>query len=66
MTAKVRVQGLHMGRIPVSNGLRQGCSMAPVLFNLFFELVLEKWRMEMDQVHSYYQVSFKFNINGNI
>ena len=42
MSAKVRVGSSHTGQIPVKNGLRQGCTMAPALFNLFFELVLEK------------------------
>ena len=66
MTAKVRVGSSHTGSIPVNNGLRQGCSMAPVLFNLFFELVLETWRMEMDRAHPRHQVEFRYSINGNL
>ena len=40
--------------------------MAPVLFNLFFELVLETWRMEMDRAHPHHQVEFRYSINGNL
>ena len=66
MSAKVRVGSLHTGQIPVKNGLRQGCTMAPALFNLFFELVLEKWRAEMADEHPDLDVAFRFNINGNL
>ena len=66
MSAKVRVGSSHTDEIPVNNGLRQGCSIAPVLFNLFFELVLEKWRSEMAENHPNCDVSFRFNINGKL
>ena len=35
MKAKVRVNGKLTEAISVENGLRQGCTLAPVLFNLF-------------------------------
>ncbi len=66
MIAKVRVGGSHTKEIPVNNGLRQGCSMSPVLFNLFFELVLERFRSEMERVCPDHKVEFKFKINGNL
>ena len=66
MSAKVRVGTSHTDEIPVRNGLRLGCSMAPVLFNLFFALVLEKWRMQMDRLYPGSVVSFCFKINGNL
>ena len=66
MSAKVRVGTGHTNQIPVNNGLRQGCSIAPVLFNLFFMLVLEKWHAEMDKLDPDHGVSFRFNINGNL
>ena len=66
MSVQVRVGNAHTERIAVNNGLRQGCSMAPVLFNLFFALVLETWRAEMARDYPNHDVSFKFNINGNL
>ena len=52
MSVQVHIGESHTPRIAVNNSLRQGCSMAPVLFNynLFFALVLEKWRGEMGSV----------------
>lgn len=64
MTAAVRFSGAVSSSFPVHNGLRQGCSMAPVLFNLFLALVVEKWHMEKEQ--SGCGVDFNFNINGNL
>ena len=66
MFARVRVGSSHTDRIEVRNGLRQGCSMAPMLFNLFFSLVLETWRSKMEELCPGHSVSFRFNINGNL
>ena len=44
MKAMVRISGeLLAEEIDVENGLRQGCTMAPVLFNLYACLVVERW-----------------------
>ena len=43
MHVQVRVNGRTLEEIPVENGLRQGCTMAPVLFNLYACLVVERW-----------------------
>ena len=43
MKAQVRVSGDLSEDIDVDNGLRQGCSMAPTLFNLYACLVAERW-----------------------
>ena len=46
MEAQVRVGGKLSDTIFVRNGLRQGCTMSPVLFNLFFTAVMRMWREE--------------------
>ena len=43
MQARVRVDGELLEEIEVTNGLRQGCNMAPTLFNLFACAVAERW-----------------------
>ena len=43
MRASVRVDGITLEEIRVQNGLRQGCCMAPVLFNLYTCLAVERW-----------------------
>ena len=42
MVAEVMVNGATTLR--VSNGLRQGCTIAPTLFNPYFNLIVEQWR----------------------
>eukprot|EP00117_Sycon_ciliatum_P039014 scpid35652/ scgid3339/ Craniofacial development protein 2; p97 bucentaur protein len=44
MTASVRVDGKLTDPITVRNGLRQGCTLAPMLFNLYFSAVVASWR----------------------
>ena len=43
MRARVRLEGMMLEEIQVRNGLRQGCCMAPVLFNLYTCLAVERW-----------------------
>ena len=43
MKARVRVDGELLEEIEVENGLRQGCTMAPTLFNLYSCVVAERW-----------------------
>ncbi len=43
MSARVLVDGVGLDDIEVNNGLRQGCSMAPVLFNLYACALMERW-----------------------
>ena len=44
MEARVRVSRAVTDTILVNNGLRQGCPLAPVLFNLYFSAVVTYWR----------------------
>ena len=44
MTAVVRVSDGTTGDTNVRNGLRQECTMAPVLFNLYFAAMAACWR----------------------
>lgn len=48
MKAKIRLDGELLEEISVENGLRQGCCMAPVLFNLYTTLLIEHWREGLD------------------
>ena len=43
MEAKIRVDGEVLEEIQVNTGLRQGCMMAPTLFNLYADVVAERW-----------------------
>ena len=47
MKAKVSINGELLEEIEVRNGLRQGCTMAPVLFNLYACLVFERWSSQV-------------------
>ena len=50
MRAKVRLEGVTLEEIQVHNGLRQGCCMAPVLFNLYTCLATERWLERVQDV----------------
>ena len=43
MKARIRVDGELLEEIEVENGLHQGCTMAPSLFNLYACVVAERW-----------------------
>ena len=66
MFTRVRVGDRHTEQIAMNNGLRQGCTISPVLFNLYFALVFEKWRREVQHRHPDAGIDLRFNINGNL
>ncbi len=47
--ARVRLDGVTL-EISMQNGLRQGCCVAPVLFNLYTCLAVERWLARVDGV----------------
>ena len=49
MTAAVRVVDDITDDIEVTNGLRQGCTLAPTLFNLYFSAMVACWRARCPQ-----------------
>jgi len=57
MRASVRVKGHISDSFGVRNGVRQGCTIAPVLFNLYFCAVFEDWRQQC----SLAGVSFRYS-----
>ena len=65
MKAKIRLKGKTVGEIKVQIGLRQGCCMAPVLFNLYTSLAVERWleRLEGDEGVG---ITFKHKVDGNL
>ena len=44
MHAEVRVGSTVTDRFEVRNGLRQGCTLAPTLFNIYFSAMVADWR----------------------
>ena len=44
MLAHVHVDGSVTEEFVVTNGLHQGCTLAPMLFNLYFAAVMARWR----------------------
>ena len=49
MRAAVLVKGRYSDSFVVRNGVRQGCTIAPVLFNLYFCAMVDDWRKQCPQ-----------------
>ena len=65
MQAQIRLDGALLEPIDVTNGLRQGCCMAPVLFNLYTCIVVERWHARIEQVEGV-GVTLKFEHDGKL
>ena len=50
MQAEVTVDSQVAPMFEVCNGLRQGCVIAPTLFNHYFVLVIEQWRTKCSEI----------------
>ena len=50
MQAAVRVNTEITRSFEVRNGLRQGCTLAPVLFNVYFAAMMNNWRAQCPDV----------------
>ena len=51
MKAQLSINGeLVEEKIDVDNGLRQGCTMAPTLFNLYACLMMERWTARVEDL----------------
>ena len=59
--AEVTVDGQVAPDFEVRNDLRQGCVIAPTLFNLYFGLFIEQWRVKCSEfgVESFYKIGGK-------
>ena len=50
MYAEVRVGSQTTEKFEVWNGLRQGCTLAPTLFNIYISAVVANWRNRHEEV----------------
>ena len=62
MSATVTVCGEKSSSFPVTNGLRQGCTIAPTLFILYFDLVIRCWHSRCLAV----RVEVQYRIGGKL
>ena len=61
----IRTSQGHTQPININNGLRQGCSMAPVLFNLFMWAVFTVWSRRVSAVPGV-GMEVRYCIDGNL
>ncbi|KAJ8375401.1 hypothetical protein SKAU_G00059810 [Synaphobranchus kaupii] len=63
MTARVTIGGQESAPFPVHTGVRQGCVLAPVLFNIFLLCVTKLLHKEIEDSSG---VAVDFRLDGNI
>ncbi len=66
MSTCLRLDGVLSDPIGVENGLRQGCCMAPVLFNLYMCAVVEVWCSRMAEFSDEVGVKVRFECDGQL
>lgn len=65
MKARISLDGKLSEEFDVENGLRQGCCMAPVLFNLYSGLMMECWHERVRHTEGV-GVSLKYKMDGKL
>ena len=60
MTAHIKLNGTLLELISVDNGLRQGCCMAPVHFNLYACFVMERWSTRVQDPRVGVMINYKY------
>lgn len=63
MTARVTIGGQESAPFPVHTGVRQGCVLAPVLFNIFLLCVTQLLHKEIEDSSG---VAVEFRLDGNL
>ena len=63
MTARVTIGGQESAPFPVHTGVRQGCVLAPVLFNIFLLCVTQLLHKEIEDSSG---VTVDFRLDGNL
>ena len=63
MKGRIHLEGKHTGEIKVQNRLRQGCCMAPVQFNLYTCLAVERWLERVQEAEGVgITIKYKFDV----
>ena len=65
MEANICVESELLEEISLENGLRQGCCMAPVLFNLYTCLLMERWAVRVEE-HDEVGIQLKYKMDKKL
>ena len=65
MEANICIEGELLEEISEENGLRQGCCMAPVLFNLYTCLLMERWAARVEE-HNGVGIQLKYKMDKKL
>ena len=67
MEVRIRVDGELLEETEVNNSLRQGCTVASTLFNLYASVVAEKWTEAVQDVeHVGAELPYKYTIDQQL